>query len=317
MNNYGFKITDVCNKFCEDCCRSDKAYNKNIPFDVFKNKIIDINNFEKDSKYVIALTGGEPFFYKEANYNILDLLDVVRLVAPNSKLIIRTSGWEKHSYLNEQLIKAFKLNDNLDVRLGFSLFQHNTNHINRLNNMLEILGSMTSKVRIEIIYSKNNIDATIDILNLFFNTKKISELNNAPDRHNRFLFKTNLFEVQVDMAPSYSLCSDEGYWLQKVESICPVIKTKNDEITISYDQDLSFYHCGDPYINYSLKPFNSLENTEQEIVFIKKQYELFLEHLLKTNITFKDKKERCFYCTKYILSNDRAPEQCLRGALHV
>jgi molybdenum cofactor biosynthesis enzyme MoaA len=102
-----FRITTVCNKNCPTCCCDKKK--EVLDPEKFRKKLKEISRFfgENADNLNIFLTGGEPFLYKWSKngetWNIASLTNMIRTIIPNSNIIIKTSGWDEHNFLDNEL----------------------------------------------------------------------------------------------------------------------------------------------------------------------------------------------------------------------
>ena len=102
MNNkiviFNFKITNNCNKSCNECCNhSVMKKKKSINFSTFVSKVDDIAKYcnEVNMEAGIGFTGGEPFFYRHEKNNIFNLIDATKNIFPNvNRMVIKTAGWD-------------------------------------------------------------------------------------------------------------------------------------------------------------------------------------------------------------------------------
>ena len=91
-----------CNRNCKGCC------NKQIPFretvvQPFDSRITPIWNFDE-----IILTGGEPLLHQ---YRLLALTNYIKIVAPDSKLILYTAKTDEIKLI----MRLFKTLDGLTI----------------------------------------------------------------------------------------------------------------------------------------------------------------------------------------------------------
>lgn len=314
-----FGITNICDKHCEACCNR-KGGMHNLKFSDFKKKIDDIALYveKTNCQPVVGFTGGEPFFYcdkqEEETYNIKSLLEHTLKVIPECKFIIRTSGWEKNNKFNSILDCLYRLSKNTEIRMGFNLFQKNGNDAEiRLRNMIELLLKYQDSAKLDIIYNKKNIEDIISMIekNLskyMFPYKGIREhLLSNPNRPYRFTTKNENSgkTIIIYTYPAYPAMNqgNKNNFFEDTTSCAICSNIKYGVNHIYYDVNLSVCHCNDPFVDANIPPMSKdkFNSVSEEINYIEQKFEKLKNNFEENKLIFKNKQERCSYCTRKVL----------------
>ena len=136
----------------------------------------------------IFLTGGEPFFYRKKSdgifWNIASIVKLVRTILPKSKIVIKTSGWNQNTVLDNLLstVESMEKDGAVEVRLGFNLFQNlGVRSEDRLHHMLSLILKYQNSIMVETIYDKINKDETFKIMGKTF-SKFLKNVENFGDQ---------------------------------------------------------------------------------------------------------------------------------------
>ncbi len=309
FSSYIFRITNLCDKRCPTCC-CDTGVNALDP-EKFRKKIFEISNFYQnnaDKKCFIFLTGGEPFFYRFKSpsgilWTIVDLVRLIKTQLPAASIIIKTSGWREHPFLDKLVSMIATLKGGpVEIRLGFNLFQKlGAEAENRLNHMLSLLLTFQQSVVVETIYNKENKDQTLRIIGKALSqfSEKFENFGDAlssPDEGYvvnfpfSLLIQDNLgkkltIEKQISLwtMPAHSGKSKkqgDQYFECKNSGICTNIKFGPNQIM--YNSDLSFYHCNDAFADFSHPAFTpkSYWTIEDEFLFLNKKFNKLRSQLI-------------------------------------
>lgn len=219
-----FRITSACDKKCEACCNGQQNP-KSIPFEDFIKKLKDMQSFIENEKLspVIGFTGGEPFFYYDANgkKDIYSLVSEIRERIPSAEVLIRTSGWKENVLLDKRFTSLFKLatKAQINISFGFNLFQQQGRQAKeRLAHMLSLLLTYQDRIIMDVIYHKLNIAETIDIIEkglgaFHFRYRGIGQnILSEPSTPHRFISKHRESEKQIIMNayPAYNACQQSN-----------------------------------------------------------------------------------------------------------
>ncbi len=293
-----------------------------VKFDKFQNKINEIANYFKinnPKSPTLIFTGGEAFFYKDITtsrnkFNLCNLIDYTCECIPEAKILIKSSGWFDNKNLEQIYSHLCKRYDNskLLFTLGFNLYQKAGLHAaERLDNMINNILSRQSFLCIDTIYDKKNFDATFEILK-----KIIGKYDNSakflkkavkcePHLHQSFLFKIQGKDVRLDLGPSYDPSNDplnNFFWDEPICGKCRTIIEGPDHIFYNYD--FSLYHCNDSFVDGSISPISpeTLKTIHQQHKYLENSFKELKNIFEHNKILFKNRKERCFYCTKFLLN---------------
>ncbi len=256
--------------------------------------------------------------------NIADIVQLIKTLIPASKIIIKTSGWEKNDTLDNlvSLIESNSEASPVEVRLGFNLFQKlGVNAENRLNHMLSLLLNFQPSVVVETIYNKENKEQTLRIIGKSLSkfSKNFEKFGNALSSPSEgyivdfpftILTKDNFenkgaIEKRISLwtMPAHSGKSKkqgEEYFDCKNSGICANIKFGPNQIM--YNTDLSFHHCNDAFADFSYPAFASKSDwtIEDEFLFLNKKFSKVRRCIDRKVMFFNSKNEQCILCSKLI-----------------
>jgi organic radical activating enzyme len=324
-----FRITTLCNKKCPTCCCETSQ--KILSPDKFKEKLMQISNYfakNPNGNLTIFLTGGEPFLYKTKSdngetWNLATLIGLVRTLLPKSNIVIKTSGWSKNTVLDNLLstIESQRKEENLEVRMGFNLFQNlGVKAEDRLHHMVSLLLKYQNLITIETIYDKINKDETFKIIGKTFskfleNVENFGEQIVTPTaayiiefpfflpphtRNKNKIAQKKVIYLWTMPAHSGRIKIDSNqYYDSENAGVCANIQSGATQIM--YNTDLSFHHCNDAFADYSNDAFppNSFNSIEDEFLFLNEKFKKLKRYSAK-HPQFKTKNEQCNFCTKFI-----------------
>jgi MoaA/NifB/PqqE/SkfB family radical SAM enzyme len=135
------KIDNECNKSCEHCIEGDELQKK-TDFDYDKLNSI-LNEFDKQTKYNLSITGGEPTLKKERLFKVLDIIDKQDGV---NDFNLNTNGYNLEKCIDR--INDSKINY---VNIGI-------NDINSDLNIKNIVKKLKKKIRINCLILSDIID---------------------------------------------------------------------------------------------------------------------------------------------------------------
>ena len=325
-----FRITTLCDKKCPTCC-CDKGQ-KTLDPDKLREKLIQISRFfdknPSNDQLTIFLTGGEPFLYRKKSeigeaWNLASLVQLIRTILPKSNIVIKTSGWNKNTVLDNLLstVEAIGKEGTLEIRMGFNLFQNlGANSGDRLQHMLSLLLKYQNSIMIETIYDKINKDETFKIMGKTF-AKFLRNVENFGDQ---IVTPTAAYIIEFPFFLPADKASRDQTAEQKVISLWTmpahsgIIRTNSNQYfdsenagvcaniqsgpnQIMYNTDLSFNHCNDAFADYSNAAFppNNNRSIEDEFLFLDKKFKKLRRYLDK-HPKFKTKNEQCIFCSKFI-----------------
>jgi hypothetical protein len=325
-----FRITTLCDKKCPTCC-CDKGQNSIDPSRLAE-KLTQISRYFEENpkidKPTIFLTGGEPFLYRKKSdtgetWNIVSLVQLIGSVLPKSKIVIKTSGWNKNTALDNYLseIEALGKKESLEIRLGFNLFQNcGANSENRLSHMLSSLLKYQNAIMIETIYDKINKDETFKIMGKAFakflkNVESFGDqiVNPTAAYIIEFPFFMNADRncevpaaeqkvISLWTMPAHSGLKKTGssqYYDSENAGVCANIQYGPNQIM--YNTDFSFNHCNDAFADYSDAAFPPIQkgSIEDEFLFLDEKFKK-LRKYLDEHPKFDTKNEQCEFCSKFI-----------------
>lgn len=314
-----FRITSICDKGCEACCNGQQNVAR-IPFQNFQKKLKEIQHFIESEKILptVGFTGGEPFFYYDPSRksDIYSLVEEVRKTLPSADVIIRTSGWEENAVLDNRLISLFELatNKQLNISFGFNLFQKQGKHAEeRLNHMLNLLSTYQNRIIIDMIYNKLNIERTADLIEkglakIDFRYRGIGmNMLSEPSTPHRFVSRSpgNKKQIVINAYPAYNACQqgDSNHFFEENISCGVCNEIKLGPTQLFYMDDLSVYHCNDPFVDYSITPLkkDKFASVSEEFDYMNSRLSLLKELFSEGQLKFKTKQERCAFCTRFMM----------------
>lgn len=325
IKKFVFQVTDVCDKRCEACCnRREKQFIKKLEFAGFQVKISQIAQYlAKDADgSIIIFTGGEPFFYSSSGgkYNIKSLICETLRHMPNAIVKIRTSGWQVNKILDRLVDSIFQQVDknHFEILLGFNMFQKNgKDGYERLGHMIDLLSKHQDSIVLNTIYSKLNIKRNCEVIECVlaergfsyngFSNRILSHPKESVGFRSRH--KDNSSKViLLGASPAYNALDqseDNNYYEEITQTgVCRQLKYGVDHLY--YDLDLSFYHCNDPFVDFSVPPVvaDETRSFDKEVAYFVDRMNKLGEKFTNSNLQFKNKQERCAYCTRCMLNEE-------------
>lgn len=324
-------LTSACDKQCVLCCNNYDEIYKNVAldFDRLGPKLRDMRTFctselfknRFDSVYVM-LTGGEAFLYKQVDQegktrNLFDVIEAIQAEIPSVRIVIKTGGFFAHHQKAAQLwdrISRAYVYPEVEFRLGFNLYQKQGQGAEeRLIDMTQRMFAHQKTAILDTIYDKNNLQRTAEMLEkgfqqLGFYLEKntlVSLIQKNPEEHKRINMTNKMHKIFLDIGPAYApnLASAVYDYFEEAPNPCPTIEAYPNYLY--YDAAFNLIHCNDSYIDASFPPIRLPVNTVlEEWLLMKERFERLKQFLLTTRKQFKTRKERCFFCTKYVMAKD-------------
>lgn len=314
-----FRITSLCDKACEACCNGQqKAIH--IPAQLFLKKLDDIQIFAEAKKIqpIIGLTGGEPFLYVDPRNrsHICLLVHCILERIPSAEILIRTSGWEAHPILDDRLASLFnKIPKNqLNISLGFNLFQkQGVDASKRFKHMLSLLLAYQDRVIFDVIYNRLNVEKTIDLIeaglaDFNFQYQGIrAHILSQPSTPHRFTsrHRENVKQIIIEAYPAYNAYQqgNQAHFFDENVScgVCHEIKTGPTQLF--YREDLSLYHCNDPFLDSRISPIEKERflSVSDEVNAMCDRLARLRQLFFDQQLTFKNKQMRCAFCTQFMM----------------
>ncbi|OGT06879.1 MAG: hypothetical protein A2103_05320 [Gammaproteobacteria bacterium GWF2_41_13] len=324
-------LTSACDKKCVLCCNNYDEIYKNVAldFDRLGSKLRDMKTFctsepfkNRFNSVYIMLTGGEAFLYQQVDQagetkNLLDVIGAIQAEIPNVRIVVKTGGFFAHHQKVAQLWDRISRDypyPAVEFRLGFNLYQKQGQSAEeRLIDMTQRMLAHQKMAILDTIYDKNNLQRTAETLEkglqqLDFcvgQNALISLIRKSPEEHKRINMTNKMHKIFLDVGPAYAPNSASAVYdyFEEAPNPCPTIEEYPNYLY--YDTALNLVHCNDSYVDARIPPIRLSANTVlEEWLFMKERFERLKQFLLTTQKQFKTRKERCFFCTKYVMSGD-------------
>ena len=314
-----FRITSLCDKACEACCNGQQNAT-HISMQQFIKKLDDIQRFVESEELIpiIGLTGGEPFLYVDSSHsaNIGSLVNQIHQRIPLAEIVMRTAGWAPHPILDDRLISLFKSipKKQLNISFGFNLFQkQGVGAKTRFNHMLKLLLAYQDRVILDVIYNRLNLEKTMDLIeeelaDFNFRYRGIrAHILSQPSTPHRFTsrHRENQQQIIMDAYPAYNACqqSNQAHFFDENIScgVCHEINTGPTQLF--YREDLSLYHCNDPFIDSRVSPLKKERflSVADEFNYMRCQFSRLRKLFSDQQLVFNHKQARCAFCTQFMM----------------
>lgn len=324
-STFVFCVTKLCDKRCLVCCNNQERVSHSMDYEAYRQKLMMLAEYIRDTEYEsrrprIILTGGECFLYRTRDRiggtkNILDLVLDAKDLVPSAALILKTTGWLPNRRLDWLLERMFEgvTDDSFSIRLGLNLYQNDGRDAeDRFGYMLERILSYQDQVLVDCIYDKDNFEDTMKVWSRTLSPFDLTALRlresveEDPSEHQGYLFVKGSKLIRLELGPSYSPssnCDDREYWDEKNPGLCRRIESGVDQLF--YDYDLSVCHCNDSYVDATVPFiwFGKCHSIADEVLFFQQRLRALRDHLQETSRQFATRKQRCFYCTRFVLQN--------------
>ncbi|HBA59224.1 MAG TPA: hypothetical protein DCZ92_00080 [Elusimicrobia bacterium] len=322
MNHwFVFEVTTLCDKRCPLCCNDSMSKGAVMNFDVLAGKLDEAREFSatRGLKPSLVFTGGEAFLYRENTAagarNLADIVALAKAKVPGAAVYVKTSGFSANPYLDGLFDRlAAKYNqDELKVRLGINAYQRSGRDlVERFSHMLEKLLPRQDVVTVDTIYDKANLERTcadieeVLVRHGFLSAAKgqlFAAVKKDPNKHLRLKFTAGGKELFLDLGPAYTptgTCGGDCYD-ERVTGPCATIE--NGSNALYYNARFDLIHCNDSFVDGSVKPLSgaALPTMAAQHDFLQKRYAQLKEEL-KARAPFGSRKDRCFYCTKFMMA---------------
>lgn len=319
-----FEITTYCDKKCVLCCNDSVRKKSAMSFSALSGKLEEIRNFCAKNGYIphLVFTGGESFLYRDKTpnetKNLKDVIVLAKTKVPNSVLYIKTSGFTENKYLDlllNELLCQYNPAE-LKIRLGINLYQKSgSDTCDRLAHMLDRLLPRRETVPIDTIYDKDNLAKTCSVMEQVLcqfgfisatNGQLLKLIDTDPGVHRRLKVSNGKNTIYLDMGPSYSPRPESdgySYFEEKISGPCATIE--KGPMAIYYNSNFNLIHCNDSFVDARISPIDScqLPSLNDQQVFLQRKFAGLKEFLKKKEMQFKNRKERCFFCTKFVMSD--------------
>ncbi|MFI5253091.1 MAG: hypothetical protein ACHQQQ_11750 [Bacteroidota bacterium] len=326
-DSFIFRLTSVCDKKCVLCCNNYDGIktSKSAQFDRLISKFADISEYYVSRKRIditpnIFLTGGEAFLYRSAIKNgtgtLFDVIKAAIEIIPQARIIVKTGGfrsYNKHQrHLFDLIVRAYP-RPVIEFRLGFNRYQDTEESaLDRFVCTVESVLSYQHFISIDTIYDKENLSNTCNTLEAGLRRMGINVEPNMlldivlhdPNEHRRIEIRMPQDAIILDLGPSYApnkAASVREYYTEP-SSACEIIDSGTS--TLYYDTNLQLIHCNDSFVDASVPSLRigngSISN---ELEFLNERFSWLNEFIAHENVQFHSRKDRCFFCTKYVMTD--------------
>jgi hypothetical protein len=294
-----------------------------MDFGQYAHKLSQVANYCKINalKPILGFTGGEVFLYRsKGGDSFSDLISHALRVLPDAKIVVKTSGFQKHDYLDALLEKVLLMmpKEQLLFRLGFSLHQNaGMRGFERLSHMFDKILHYHNRLEMDIIYDKIRMPETFAVISDTLQKHGFAPI--AADRWFDRVFANPLVTNEISFAcgekrvvittdPAYKTdaCADGlEYYDGTFTKSC--MACTNNRTSILYTTDFSVIPCGDPYADFSVKMLPS-GDLEQEVRWLHDRFAAIKPVMALKS--FKTKREACKFCTKFLSGKAVGDVQC-------
>ncbi|MEY9470896.1 hypothetical protein ABH992_003295 [Bradyrhizobium yuanmingense] len=341
-DDFIFRLTTICDKKCMLCCNNYDEIKKyeSAPFNLLIQKFSDVSErlSHRDQRTAapsFILTGGEALLYKsraDSGYvNLMHVIAAITSIIPGAKVIVKTGGFCNDNRFQLTLFDSISRTFSfpmLEWRFGWNLYQdEGLRSLDRLVCTATRMLNHQHSVVIDTIYDKTNLKDTCAALEeglrrigMDVNSDMISQfVLDDPNTHRRLTIKIAGYTFVLDLGPSYApnkAATDHEYYSEP-SSECETIHKGTS--CLYYDTDMRLLHCNDSFVDARVPPRPcSSYSASEDLAFLNERFEYLRRFLALTGTKFESRKERCFFCTKFVMSDaaDNDVRELLNREVH-
>jgi hypothetical protein len=281
---------------------------------------ISLGHVQAARDYRVILTGGEALLYKSrtegGSARLLEVIEAVRRILPSARIIVKTGGFRpaskfQHKLFN-QVSEEFKY-PLLEWRFGWNLYQDAPERaLNRFVHTILSILSHQKFVAIDTIYDKTNVEDTCQTMeqglrligaNLVPGTL-LEFVQVDPNKHRRIEIEISDYSIIMDLGPSYApnKASAVHEFYAEPASNCETIA--NGVSRLYYDVDMGLIHCNDSFVDARVPSLHRQGHPiADDLAFLNDRFASLKRFITRSNISFDTRKDRCFFCTKFVMTD--------------
>jgi hypothetical protein len=321
-----FRLTSVCDKKCMLCCNNYDGIKKRrtVPFGALLGRFADIRDYwaegrHEDRQYIF-FTGGEAFLYRsagrEGTATLCDVIGAAHGLIPRAGIVVKTGGFGKKGKYQRDMfdrISAANPFPIVEFRLGFNRYQDSEEAaLDRFVCTVETVLAHQRMIAIDTIYDRTNLPDTCGALEEGLRRIGIGAERNMlldlvlenPNEHRRIEIRTTERSIILDLGPSYpsSVAAASHEYYSEPSSACDLIETGTS--SLYYDTDMGLIHCNDPFVDARVPSMGRRHGSiRNEVTFVNGKLGGLSRFLKREGVRFASRQERCFFCTKYVMTD--------------
>ncbi|WP_445219347.1 hypothetical protein ACKWRH_03585 [Bradyrhizobium sp. Pa8] len=322
-----FRLTTICDKKCMLCCNNYDEIKKyeSASFNLLIRKLADVCEYisqhdQRNRAPSFILTGGEALLYKSradnGYVNLKHVVAAITSIIPGAKVIVKTGGFRNDNRFQRTLFDSISRTfsfPTLEWRFGWNLYQdEELRSLDRLVCTATRMLNHQHSVVIDTIYDKTNLGDTCAVLEeglrrigVDVSPDMISQfVLKDPNTHRRLAIKIAGYTFVLDLGPSYApnKAATVHEYYSEPSSECEAIH--NGVSCLYYDMGMRLLHCNDSFVDALVPPRPcGSHSISEELAFLNGRFEQFRRFLALTGTKFESRKERCFFCTKFVMSD--------------
>jgi hypothetical protein len=275
---------------------------------------------------IVIFTGGEALLYKSRNdgkaVNLFHVLDALNKIVPEAKMIVKTSGFRAGNAFQRTLFdtitKSFSF-PTLEWRIGWNIYQDSEDRaLDRFVCTMSRILTHQRMASVDTIYDRTNVRNTCVVLQeglrrIGVDVQEDMLLRfvlNDPNMHRRLTIKIGSYTIVLDLGPSYAPNSAAGVheFYSEPSSECDTIDGGTS--SLYYDTDMGLIHCNDSFVDARIpsRPYTG-QSIAEDLAFLNDRFDKLRHFLARSHTQFESRKDRCFFCTKFIMTNVGEDEQ--------